>query len=64
MSSSITKVMAVRVRNETYEFFKGKPLNRIVENVHEMYKKDELGITIDGGVFVSSRNYQRKNDSI
>ena len=52
MSSTTTKVMAVRVKNRTYEFFYGKPLNRIVESLHERYESGEIGITADGRVFV------------
>lgn len=44
MSSKTTKVMAIRVKNETAEFFSDKPLNRIVESVHDLVKKEELGI--------------------
>lgn len=47
MSSNRTKVMAVRVKNETAEYFHDKPLNRIVESVHELAVKEE--IKIDGG---------------
>lgn len=64
MSSNTTKVMAIRVRNETADFFKGKPLNRVVESVHELYKKDELGITASGSVFVPSSNNKREDNSI
>lgn len=44
MSSSKTKVMAVRVRNETAEYFHDKPLNRIVESVHDLAEKKEIEI--------------------
>ena len=44
MSSNTTKVMAIRVRNETAEYFKGKPLNRIVESVHDLVMKREIEI--------------------
>lgn len=44
MSSKTTKVMAIRVRNETADFFSDKPLNRIVESVHDLVKKEELEI--------------------
>ena len=44
MSSKTTKVMAIRVKNETAEFFSDKPLNRIVESVHDLVKKEELVI--------------------
>ena len=54
MSSSKTKVMAVRVRNETADFFRDKPLNRIVESVHDLATKEE--IKIDGGKVIVSHN--------
>lgn len=65
MSSTITRVMAIRVKNETYEFFKGKPLNRVVESVHKEYKEGHIGIKEDGEVFVSSRyeKWRRDNDN-
>ena len=44
MSSSKTKVMAVRVRNETAEYFHDKPLNRIVESVHDLAERKEIEI--------------------
>lgn len=64
MSSSTTKVMAIRVKNETADFFRGKPLNRVVESVHDLYKKDELGITASGNVFVPSSNNKREDNSV
>ena len=44
MSSSKTKVMSVRVKNETAEFFHDKPLNRIVESVHDLAEKKEISL--------------------
>lgn len=44
MSSNKTKVMAIRVRNSTAEFFHDKPLNRIVESVHDLAEKKEIEI--------------------
>lgn len=64
MSSTITKVLAVRVKNETYDFFKGKPLNKIIENIHRMYKKDEVVITSDGDVFIPSGYDKRKSTRV
>ena len=64
MSSTTTKVMAVRVRNKTYEFFYGKPLNRIIESLHERYESGEIGITADGRVFVPNFIDKRKNSGI
>lgn len=54
MSSSKTKVVAVRVKNETADFFHDKPLNRIVESVHELAVKEE--IVIDGGKVIVPDN--------
>lgn len=44
MSSNKTKVMAIRVRNATAEYFQDKPLNRIVESVHDLAEKKEIEI--------------------
>ena len=44
MGSSRTKVMSVRVKNETAEYFQDKPLNRIVESVHSLAIKREIEI--------------------
>ena len=44
MSSKITKVMAIRVRNETADYFRDKPLNRIVESVHDLVKSKDVEI--------------------
>lgn len=54
MSSSKTRVMSVRVKNETADFFHDKPLNRIVESVHELAVKKE--IEIDRGEVIVNRN--------
>ena len=44
MSSSKTKVMAIRVKNDTADYFHDKPLNRIVESVHDLAEKKEIEI--------------------
>lgn len=36
--------MSVRVKNETAEYFQDKPLNRIVESVHNLAMKREIEI--------------------
>lgn len=64
MSSTITQVVSIRVKNETAEFFKGKPLNRIVENVHALYKREEIGITKNGEIFVPSSHDKWKDSSV
>ena len=55
MSSSKTKVMSVRVRNSTAEFFHDKPLNRIVESVHDLAVKREIEIE-EGKILVNHDN--------
>ena len=45
MSSKRTKVKAIRLKNETYDFFSDKPLNKVVESVHELAIKKEIEIT-------------------
>ena len=64
MSSKTTTVMAIRVKNETASYFKGKPLNRVVENVHGMAINGELEIKGDGEVVVSGSNDKREDHSI
>ena len=44
MPSKVTKVLSARVRNETAEYFQDKPLNRIVESVHDLAKNKEIEI--------------------
>ena len=44
MSSSKTRVMSVRVKNDTADFFQDKPLNRIVESIHSLAEKKEIEI--------------------
>lgn len=56
MSSTTTKVVSARVKNETAEYFKGKPLNKVIEGVHGLAKKREIEIKGDGEVVVSSSN--------
>ena len=46
MSSAITRIKAIRIANETADYFEGKPLNRIVECVHEMMEAGKM--TFDG----------------
>lgn len=56
MSSSKTKVMAIRVRNATAEFFHDKPLNRIVESVHDLAEKKEIEIEKGEVIVVHDNN--------
>lgn len=61
MSSSTSKVVAVRIKNETYEFFSDKPLRKVIESVHELAKNDEVGIE-NGRVVIRSSNDKRQDD--
>lgn len=56
MSSSKTKVMAIRVRNSTAEYFHDKPLNRIVESVHDLAEKKEIEIEKGEVIVVHDNN--------
>lgn len=53
MPSKITKVMAVRVKNETADYFKGKPLNKVVESVHDLAIHNKVEIKGNGDVVIS-----------
>lgn len=59
MSSTVTKVMAIRVKNETAEYFKGKPLNKVVENVHGLVKDGDLKIDNEGKVKINESKHTR-----
>lgn len=52
MSSGTSKVAAVRLRNETYEFFSDKPLRQVIESVHELAVKKEIEIEKEGKVVI------------
>ena len=55
MSSSKTKVRTIRIKNETADFFKDKPLNKVVENVHDLAKKKDLEVSENGDILLSRR---------
>lgn len=55
MSSKTTKVMSIRVKNDTAEYFQDKPLNRIVESVHDLAVKEEIEIE-KGRVKIADRH--------
>lgn len=59
MSSTVTKVIAIRVKNETAEYFKGKPLNKVVENVHGLVKDGDLKIDNEGKVKINESKHTR-----
>lgn len=53
MASKTTKLKTIRIKNETAEFFKDKPLNRVVESVHCLTEEKKLEIKGDGKVVIS-----------
>lgn len=55
MSSKTTKVMSIRVKNDTAEYFQDKPLNRIVESVHDLAVREEIEIE-KGRVKIADRH--------
>lgn len=68
MGSHITKVAAVRIRNEVWEYFHGKPLNKTVESVYDLVKEERIGIEGNGKVIIRDdvlcSDDKRKNHSI
>lgn len=64
MASSTTKVMAVRVKNETAEYFKGKPLNKVVESVHHLARDREIEIKGNGDIVICGSNDKWEDGSI
>ena len=46
--SKRTKTRTIRIRNEVYEFFQGKPLNKAVEGLYEYIKGGEIELTEEG----------------
>lgn len=63
MSSTITKVMAIRVKNETADYFRGKPLNRTVESIHKLVKEKKVEIRGDGEIIISDNTDKRQGSS-
>ena len=56
MSSKTTTLKTIRIKNETANFFKDKPLNRVVESVHNLAEEKKLEIKGDGKVVVHDSN--------
>lgn len=56
MSSKQTKLKTIRIKNETAEFFEGKPLNKVVESVHTLAINKEVEIQIDGNIKLSNNH--------
>ena len=52
MSSKTTTLKTIRIKNETAEFFKDKPLNRVVESVHCLTEEKKLEIKGDGKIVI------------
>lgn len=54
MSSSKTKTRTIRIKNETADFFKDKPLNKVVENVHDLAMKKDIEVYENGKISILS----------
>ena len=46
--SKVTKTRTIRLRNEVYDYFKGRPLNKAVEGLYEYIKGGEIDMTEEG----------------
>ena len=61
MASTRTRTKQIRIANETYDYFVGKPLNRMAESLHHLIESGVLTfdgeeIKIVGGVNTEKRN--------
>lgn len=52
MSSKTTRVKSIRIKNETADFFRDKPLNRVVENVHYLAIKKDIEVLDNGQITI------------
>ena len=64
MSSKTTRVKTIRIKNETADFFEGKPLNKVVESVHTLAINKEVEIQTHGNIRLSDNNDKRENNPI
>ena len=62
MSSKQTKLKTIRIKNETADFFEGKPLNKVVESVHTLAINREVEIQTDGNIRLSDNNDKRTDN--
>ena len=62
MSSKQTKLKTIRIKNETAEFFEGKPLNKVVESVHTLAINKEVEIQTDGNIRLPNNHDKRANN--
>ena len=44
MASHISELRTIRIRKETAEYFKGKPLNKVVDNVYREIQRGNLEV--------------------
>lgn len=54
MSSSKTQTRTIRIKNETADFFRDKPLNKVVENVHDLAMKKDIEVYENGKISILS----------
>lgn len=50
MSSSKTQTRTIRIKNETADFFRDKPLNKVVEDVHDLTLKKDIEVCENGRI--------------
>lgn len=58
MASSKTITRTIRIKNETADFFRDKPLNKVVENVHHMAMKNEIAVRENGNIEITNGEHR------
>ena len=58
-TSTITKTRTIRIKNEVYDYFRDKPLNRVVEFIYERIRDGEIEIREDGMYVIYKYNMWR-----
>lgn len=58
-TSKTTRLKTIRIKNETADYFTDKPLNRVVESVHELAKEEKIEIKGDGKVVIQCDTNKR-----
>ena len=61
MSSYITKNKGIRIKNECFDYFQGKPLNRMVESLQGLLESGR--VKFDGQELIICENFSKKSGS-
>lgn len=71
MASTKTQIKAIRIANETAEYFEGKPLNRYVESLHRLAEigkvtldEEEIKLSSVNTVYTKSESVDTKKESV